>query len=94
MSKKLTAKERYVRSIPKGVRGNFTVSSIRKMRGKNLDKYYEYHKRIMMLRALIKRFPKNKFKYAQEIMECQDEQKKLISESYKEEREEEKRNRL
>lgn len=94
MSKRLTARERYDRSLPKGIRGNFNVSTIRKMKGKNLDKYYEYHKRIMMLRSLINRFPKNKIKYAQEIMECQEEQKKLIGQSVKEEQEEEKQKRL
>lgn len=90
MPKRLTAKERYDKAIPKSaLKGTFTVHTIRKIKKKGIDKHYEYHKRIMMLQAMIRRCPKNKVKYAKEIMECREEQKKILLESRKQDEEEE-----
>lgn len=55
------------------------ISRIKILGNKNRQ-YYEFDKRILMLRQLIITNPKNKIKYAKEILECQEEQRKLIKE--------------
>lgn len=60
--------------------GSLIIDRIRKLPDSH-DKFYEYHKRIMALRRYIIKYPNRKYKYAQEICDCQDEQKKLIQQS-------------
>jgi hypothetical protein len=58
------------------------ISRIKILGNKNRQ-YYEFDKRILMLRQLIITNPKNKIKYAKEILECQEEQRQLIREFLK-----------
>lgn len=67
--------------LPKSLKGTFSFDRIKNLKDKDIDKFYEYHKRISILRSLIQRYPNKKIKYAQEIMLCQEEQKKMIKES-------------
>jgi hypothetical protein len=58
------------------------ISRIKILGDKNRQ-YYEFDKRILMLRQSIITNPKNKIKYAKEILECQEEQRQLIREFLK-----------
>lgn len=49
-------------------------------------KYYKYEKRIKVLRNYIKKLSDQKIKFAKEIMECQEEQKKILARSMQLER--------
>lgn len=67
--------------LPRSLNGVFTYQRIKEMKREDIDKFYEYHKRIMVLKTYIERFPNRRIKYAQEIMLCQDEQKRMIREA-------------
>ncbi len=55
---------------------SLTIDKIKKIENQT-DRFFEYHKRIIMLRKYIIRYPKLKIKYAKELMECQEEQRIL-----------------
>ena len=52
------------------------------------EKYYLYEKRILVLRGFVAKCKNSnqRIKYAREIMECQEEQKKILAEAMQLER--------
>jgi len=67
---------------------SLTINRIKQISDES-DQFFEYHKRIIALRRYIQKYPKLKFKYAQELLQCQEEQKKIREKARLEELEQE-----
>jgi hypothetical protein len=55
---------------------SLTINKIRQIKDET-DQFFEYHKRIIALRRYIEKYPNLRIKYAKELIECQEEQKKI-----------------